>query len=127
MKHWIPLIRKSAKKSFKLLRERSPFFCTYLEEEVKVTKLFFDHIAYKKKRHKNPEELATRLLISPFVDEILKEGLLQDHRREEAIEYFKISKKFGHQTFSVIVQKRNQQYYLISCFLQTQKIKKDLS
>ncbi|MDP3976259.1 MAG: hypothetical protein Q8P95_05085, partial [bacterium] len=70
----MPLLKMSAKKSFQLLRERSPFFCDALGVEVQVTKMFFRHITYARERQ--DVELIRRLLMVPFIDEILEKGQL---------------------------------------------------
>ena len=55
------LINLNGKKNFIILREKSPFFCNALKDNVHVSRQFLDHITLKKRRADNAEETAKRL------------------------------------------------------------------
>ena len=117
IKIFLPLLKKSAKKSFQLLRNRAPLTCSALKCNVTVTKFFYGHIAHASKRRRNIEDLIERLLIIPFIDEILLHGKLVETRDKDEAVYFRITKSFVYNKYSVIVIKRGCYYHLLSCFI----------
>ena len=111
----------SAKKMFQDLKLKSaetPFFCEAIQSEIKITKLFFQHIVYKNKETRSYKEIIERILIIPFIQDIITTGVFIEKREEENISFFQFSKNLKDWTFSVIIQKRTQQddYILLSCF-----------
>ena len=106
------LIKKSAKKSFSILRERSPFWCTSLKNNVSITKKLFNHIAYHQKRTRKVLEILERLLIIPFVEDIVKKGEIIETRDNA----HKISLNISHYSFSVIVIEEKNSFHVLSCF-----------
>ena len=120
----------SAKKMLKGIIEESkknPFISKELKSEVKITKLFFQHIAYSFKKREY-REIIERLLIIPFIKEIIINGTKIEERQEKNIISHKISKNFSQWTFSIIILEREQQkdFVLLSCFNEYKK-KKTLS
>jgi len=89
MQKLLKLIRLSTKESFILLREKSPLLCHSLKENIKVTKIFHNHIRFGNKP-RNKEEVIKRLLIIPLISRILKEGKLLESRKKEKNHYYKI-------------------------------------
>lgn len=117
LKRMLPLVKKSAKKSFVLLRKRSPLECAALQTDIHVTKLFFNHIAHIKKRKRNVVDLIERLLIIPFIDDILAYGNCIERRRQRGKMHYKIALKKGHETFCVILIEKKEKIVLLSCFI----------
>jgi len=114
MKKLHKLIKHSAKKSFQLLRDRAPLNCNVLGGKVKVTRLFYSHITQPKRRNKTLNDLMERLLIIPFIDDILNDGTLLKSRKNL---FFRISKTFGERDYTVIIIKRYDEFLLLSCFI----------
>jgi len=123
----LKLLHYSAKHSFCLIRARAPFFCKALQEEVFVSKIFFNHIAYSKRKERSIYDITERLLIVSFVDKIICGGKLVEKRIKNNIKYFRISKKVDNQTYSVVVSRKNKKLILLSCFIDEQHKKRDLS
>jgi len=108
------LIKLTSKYSFQQLKARSPLQCPCLKNEVKISKRFFNHISDKKR---NIKELTERLLIIPLIDEILKNGKITETRNKKNGKYFKISLKINQKIFSVIIIEKQNNFYLVSCFI----------
>ncbi len=113
----LQLLKNSAKKTFCDLRDKSPLNCTQLSEKIVVSKRFFTHIAKHPKRTQNLKDLAERLLIIPFVNDILNNGNIVNIRTKRNEKYFRISKKYKKITYTVIVIKTKKIFFLVSCFI----------
>ncbi len=111
----MPLIRLSAKRSFIILKEKSPIHCNELKSNVKITKIFYQHISGANKRRSQQEEIK-RLLLVPFIDLILKKGKIISEKNKKDGKYFRISVNINTHKVSVIIVKGKQDYFLISCF-----------
>ena len=118
MKDIIYLIRISAKYSFRILRKNSPFWSSELHNDIQVTSVFFNHITSNHKGRKIKDTLE-RLLLIPLIEDIIQEGSIIEERQIKEKRYFKVSKKISNKTFSIIILKKNAQYYLFSCFIDT--------
>ncbi len=120
------LLNQSAKRAFFNLRSLSPIRSEILDIEVLVSKRFFDHIAHHRRRKSNLKELVRRLLMIPFVPEIIEAGQIEEIRNKEEDCFIEISRNFSSRKFSVVlVQKKTSKvYYLLSCF---EKTKNNLS
>lgn len=123
----MPLVRLSAKRTFYLLRNKSPLFCKEIGSKIHVSKMFFRHISFSKTRP--VREIIDRLLIIPFIEEILTNGKISEQRTIHDINYFKISLRIKDFIFSVIFSKKilSDEHILVSCFIDQQENKKDLS
>lgn len=82
MKILLRLAKKSAKENYKFLRNQSPFFCNTLKAEVMVSKIFFNHVVYHTSKNREEREIIERILLFPFIKSILKNGKLQETRKE---------------------------------------------
>ena len=116
MKALLRISKKSAKKVFQNLRENGNFFSPYLKENIQITKLFLNHIAFNVEKHRSIKEMMERLLIVPFLSEIVTSGEFQSKRGEHQKEFFEFSKSFGKDEFVVIIMKDSKGYFLLSCF-----------
>lgn len=111
------LLKESAKFIFFYLRDTSPLYCDALQKPVKVTRLFFRHLAFKEKRKKDLTELAERLLIIPLVKKILAEGKMVEVREENAKIFYEIALEFSGKKYVVIAVKTpKDNLLLLSCF-----------
>lgn len=108
--------KKSAKKVFQKLRTEGSIFCTYLQQPIQITKIFLNHIAFNIEKHRPVKEIMERLLIVPFVPEIIEQGVFHGERTEYEKKFFEFSKHFGVDEFVVIVMKDSKGYFLLSCF-----------
>ncbi len=118
-KKFFPLIKISAKKSFQKLQKESPFYCAALDAEVFITKLFFEHIAFAKKR--KLEDLVERLIMIPFIEEAFEEGELIKKTEKKNETFFKLCLEIKNRKFNIIVVKNQKRCFLLSCFLSTKK------
>jgi len=108
------ILKISAKEAFKNLRGQAPFFCTSLNKEVFVTKLFWNHINFSKQR--TIREVIYRLATIPLIARILAEGKTVKVSKN----FFQINLTLQGQTFSVIILQdlqRDNKCFLLSCFL----------
>jgi hypothetical protein len=64
--------------------------------------MFFRHISFSKKRP--IRDIIERLLIIPFINEILLAGKISEQRTTFDIEYFKISLIIGSFLFSIVIR-----------------------
>ncbi|MDQ7023816.1 MAG: hypothetical protein Q9M97_10125 [Candidatus Gracilibacteria bacterium] len=70
MQHILRIIRISSKKGFKLLKEKAPYKCSELDENIEVTNIFQKHISgYQKQR--TTKEIIVRLGMINLIDDIL--------------------------------------------------------
>ncbi len=128
MKNIFPLLKVSAKMSFRKLREEGPFDCPYFDKPVHVTKKFFRHISLQSDK-RTLSEVFRRLIIVPLVEDILLSGFLSESRQKDDVFFHKISKLYSNIAISLVVietRKAKLSLELLSCF-QDQRIKKDLS
>ena len=121
---FLPLISRSAKKSFQILRARAPFFCAALQKEIFVSRQFFNHISNNTFRKRRISDLLERLLMIPFIDEILEKGKLVETREHSQKVFFQISKMFFKEKYSVIIVKVHEKHSLLSCFIDSSFSKK---
>ena len=66
------LLKLSAKYVFKKLREQGPYFSPLVDDKIFVNRLFWNHLNLTKERIR--EEIEERLLLIPFLEEILIQG-----------------------------------------------------
>ena len=123
----LKLAKISARKTFQNLRKTAPLDCAILDCEIEVSKKFFNHIVFNKKRFREKKDLIERILIIPLLNEILQTGVLITKRAAKFDQFFKISKKYRDFILSAIVQKSAEKYFLISCFRDFPHNKKDPS
>ena len=57
MKTFLRLAKKSAKENYKELKKKSPMYCSTLEKNVKITKIFFNHIVYNNSKNREEREI----------------------------------------------------------------------
>lgn len=123
MKEISKLTEISAKKSFKLLREKWSYFCTELNSEIFITNLFFRHISWSSKKRKTKEKIK-RLLIIPLVDEILEKWKLTETRNLEWDIFYKIFLEIKDMDFFLIIlEKKWKNKRLLSSFVNQKKAK----
>jgi len=122
MKRILPLAKKSAKEVFLKLREKWPYFCNSLNEEIFVWREFFNHISFKERKDL---ELVKRLLIFPFIEKIIK--IWEVIKNKDSNIFSKISLKSWKDIFSIIIIEKNNKLYLLSCFIEYNKKNKNLS
>lgn len=101
---------------FKNLRDQGPLFCSFIKADIQVTKLFLEHIAYNASKNRGYEETIERLLIIPFIEEILGSGRIKEVRKENGGLFYRVSKQFGKDIFTLIIIKKPSGYLLLSCF-----------
>jgi hypothetical protein len=111
------LAKISGKQVFKNLKSQSPFYSDVLKTNIEITKVFYDHIVYNKKKKRSQKEIIKRILVIPFIQEILNNGNLTKERTKKEKKYFRISLLQKKGVFSVIILKNKQNYSLLSCFL----------
>ncbi len=116
MKILLRLAKQSAKNIFKIVRSQSPFYCNALSSEIKVTKLFYNHIVNNSKKKRSDYEIVERILIIPFLSEILLKGVLIQMRNEKYGKTFRITYKIKSDIFCVIILSSQDNYSLLSCF-----------
>lgn len=122
------LLKNSARQAFYNLRENGDLYCEALSVQVKVTRVFFQHISFTERRHKDLGELAERLLLIPFVKKIVLEGEIIEVRKKDNDIFYQISSNFFGKQYSVIIIKtQNNNYLLLSCFINWNKRKKPVS
>ena len=123
MKQLLTFAKDSAKKHFQELRKKSPIFCPAFSQEIHITREFFQHVVYRGENTRSPYEIMERILIFPFLSEIIKTGNLKETRKEEKITFLEIQKFFIFYKLSIIVIKRknNPKYILLSCFKHKKK------
>ncbi|MEI7510699.1 MAG: hypothetical protein WCJ84_00905 [Candidatus Peregrinibacteria bacterium] len=70
-----------------------------------------------------------RLSIIPLIEDILQEGEIVEVRENNKIGiiFLKISHTINHHTFSVIIEQKEGDNFLISCFREFKYQKRDLS
>ena len=118
--------RRSAKESFKNLKGQAPFYCNILESDIFITKVFFEHIAFAKQRTRFFYDLMERLLVIPFIPEILKNGIIVEERLKSVSTIFlRIEYSIAKKTLALIIMKKSNRYFLSSCFVVYEK--RDLS
>ena len=116
-KSLLSFAKDSAKKSFLQLKKEQFFFCTYMSEKVSITRLFFQHVVFKDSRARTPYEIMERILIFPFLSDIIKNGIAQKTHSINANEFYKVSKKYNKYSLSVILlRNKTGQLVLLSCF-----------
>ena len=120
MKYIVSLVEISAKRSFKILKNNDPIWCSCIKNNVKITKIFFQHICGAFKRRKIRETIK-RLLIIPFIDQILFEGNITEIRINNKKKYYKISLTISSYIFSIVLLYMKNEYKLISCFIDSKK------
>ena len=108
-------MRMSAKRSFQVLRQNGPYYCSALTVKVKITKLFFYHISSAKRR--SFEDIVQRFLIIPFVEDILSRGILIRKKDRIPKAFFRISLNLNPYVLTVIVLKQKEGFVLLSCFV----------
>ncbi len=124
MKTLLRLAKASAKNVFKMIQSKSPFYCKSLDSEIKITKLFLNHIVNNSKKKRPDYEIIERILIISFLQEIFSEGVITQKRTEEYGETFRISYEKGCDTLCVIVIFSKNKYFLLSCFRKNFEYKK---
>lgn len=130
MKHLLRIAKITARKRVKELRTKSPFFCASLQADVFVSKQFFDHIAFKKSAARTEEDRLGRLLLTDFIDEILGSGIVLEERdiqREDKGVFFKVGLRKGKDLLSLVILKLPEKCILVSCFIDYDIQKKNLS
>ena len=109
------LLRISAKSSFVLLRNLGDLFSPELNANIKVQRLFYNHLStYEKKRTK--QELINRILIISLIPEILEKGKVVEERVNMNSSFIQITHEILNKKFSVIVIKNKKGHFLLSCF-----------
>lgn len=109
------LLKLSAKKSFDEIRKKGPFFCEIINLELKVTREFFDHISFQKSRE--IKEIISRLLIIPFIEDIIHKGTLIEKRIQGDYIYFQLALLLKKESINIVIRKKNEKIILLSCFV----------
>ena len=128
MKDIAKLTEMSAKKSFQILRWNWPYFCNILEnKEILITNLYFKHIVWSKFKRKTKEKIL-RLLLIPFINEILKYSEITEIRikpiieKKEYAKSYRITIKKNDKFLTLIIaEQTNWKLILISSFLDYKK------
>lgn len=112
------ITRISARKSFKILREKWPIFCNALNTKIFVTNTYFDHI-YGKSKVRQTEEIILRLLMINLIDDILEKWKIVEKRENDHFIYFEIQYKFKWEIFCLVISniKKSWKFILFSSFL----------
>ncbi len=105
------LLKLSAKYVFKKLREKAPYSSYVLNDKVFVNRLFWNHLNFSKERTR--EETEERLLLIPFLEEVLQKGI----KISENSQFIRIEKSIGNFQVGVVIVKNNQKKILLSMFL----------
>jgi len=123
MKEISKLTEISAKKSFKLLREKWSYFCTELDSEISITNIYYRHISWSSKNRKTKEKIK-RLLIIPLIPEILEKWTLSETRNLEWDIFYKIFLKIKDMDFFLIILEKEWKHKkLLSSFVNQKKAK----
>jgi|CXWL01.1.fsa_nt_gi hypothetical protein len=102
MKTVIRLLKVASKQASLDLRQKAPLPCPSLASDVLITKAYFNHIAFSKKREL--KDLAKRLGMTPLIPEILKQGVLEKSGEKEGRKYYRIiHKKSGLILVAIVV------------------------
>ena len=122
MDHILRVIRISSKKWFKLLKERSPYICNKIENNVKITNIFLKHISWYKKP-REIKEIIIRLWMMNLIEDILQNWNIVEKRDNVKYEWkiftetYKISYLEKWIYFIVIIWKKDEwDYILLSCY-----------
>ena len=120
MKQLLAFAKDSAKKHFQALRKNSPVFSPSFLNDIHITRDFFQHVIYRGKNSRSPYEIMERILIFPFLNEIIQTGTIIETREEKNICFFEIEKKYKSYNISIIIMHKtdNPKYILLSCFKQ---------
>ena len=118
MKSLLAFAKDSAKKAFKKLREQEYFFSKDLDKNINITRVFFEHVIYDKKKKRTAYEIMERILILPFLEEIISTGKIQKTREYKGTHFFRVSKVYKKYTLTVIIFQDTitKEYILLSCF-----------
>lgn len=115
------LLNLSAKKTFQDLRSKSPIFCKALGENVRISRVFYNHISSKTKS-RTKEEISERLVIIPLIEKVFQNGKQSETRKKNGETFFQITHSFKAFIISIIlVRRKNNQLYLVSCFRNNRK------
>lgn len=112
------LTRISARKSFKILREKWPIFCKELNEKIKITNVYFDHISWNAKTRKT-SEIILRLLMINLIEDILEKWKITETKKNENFIYYEIQYKFKWEVFCLVISKvkKSWNFILLSSFI----------
>jgi hypothetical protein len=131
MKHILKIIRISAKKWFKLLKEKAPYKCNELNKNIEITNIFKKHISWYQKQ-RTTKEIIIRLWMINLIDDILKEWKIIQKRKNGKYEWkiydftYRIWLNISWIDFiTVIWETKSKKYILLSCFSKNLQIKKD--
>jgi hypothetical protein len=122
MQQVLRIIRVSSKLWFKLLKEKSPYKCTELNDNIKITNIFLKHISWYQKQ-RTTKEIVIRLWMINIISEILKEWKIIEEREDILFEWksflksYRIQLKIKWIFFIVIIWKKDDEtLVLLSCF-----------
>lgn len=111
---WLKL---SAKRSYQNLKNSAPLISGDLKAKILVSKRFYDHIAHHKRRRNNPTEIVNRLLLIPFLPEIVAQGAVVDIRDQSEGKFYQLKFAIHDKKASVVILKDKAGVYrLVSCF-----------
>lgn len=118
MKSLLAFAKDSAKKSFQKLREEEFFYSHELDKKIYITKQFFNHVVSDKNKKRTAYEIMERILIFPFLHEIITGGILVKSQSDKFSQFFRISKKYNKYILTIIIlyDKKRAKYILLSCF-----------
>ena len=118
MKNITKITRITTKRFFNELRKKSPIFCNELNSQIKITKLFFDHINWSSK-NRGIKDVIIRLLTISLIEEILKKWKLSEIRENSFYKYHEIQFIIEWEIFCLILSetKKNWIITLLSSFV----------
>lgn len=123
MKNILKIIRISSKKWFKLLKQKSPYYCEALNNDIYITNILLKHISWYQKS-RNIEEIIIRLWMINLIDDIISSWKIINTRENVYFEWklfkktFKISYKVKEVYFILLVwEKNNSEFIALSCFI----------
>lgn len=121
MKDIAKIIRVSIKKEFKKLRNKSPLFCNSLKKNIRIDKLYLDHINWRSKQ-RELKDIISRLPIINLIEEIFQEWFLKETRIRNWFTYHKIQLEIWWIDFSLVIsESKNWNFTLLSSFADTRK------
>ena len=119
MKKIAKITRVAIKRAYNQLKDKQPLFCKSLNSDVKITRLYLNHINWSAKK-RNLKEVVLRLLTVILVEEILEKWELVETRKTEEYEYYWIKHETDWEIFRMVLSKRiwSKNIYLLSTFVQ---------
>jgi hypothetical protein len=122
MKHILRIIRISAKRWFKLLKEKSPYKCSELNSNIEITNIFQKHISWYQKQ-RTIKEIILRLWMINLIEDILLKWEIIEIRKNWKYEWkiynitYRIQLKISWIKFIIVIWKtKKERYIILSCF-----------